>query len=344
MKIAMTHVDLPNESKGGVAHQVHYLANTLAERGHDVTMFTFSPPFAECRYHVHQYSPGRVRANSWRTFLLAYRLARTDFSQFDVLHTNGDNYLLWNRYPQVRTFYGSAIDEARSAVRTRRRIYQMVIAHVERIGARAADVNVGISEATRAQIPAISQIIPCGVDVYRFKPGPKADKPTVLFVGTTGGRKRGGFLAEVFAREVRPAFPDAELWAVTERPLLGEGIVNFGRVSLETLTRLYQRAWVFCLPSSYEGFGVPYIEAMAAGTAVVASPNPGALEVLCGGKFGAVAEDAALGQTICSLLRDAQAREDYAARGLVRAQDFQWDTVAAQYETLYASLRRGEAS
>lgn len=55
MKIAMTHVDLPNESKGGVAFQAHYLANAIVDRGHDVTMFTFSPVYADCHYRVHQY-------------------------------------------------------------------------------------------------------------------------------------------------------------------------------------------------------------------------------------------------------------------------------------------------
>ena len=49
---------------------------------------------------------------------------------------------------------------------------------------------------------------------------------------------------------------------------------------LERLIELYQQAWLFCLPSSYEGFGVPYIEAMSCGTPVVATPNAGAREVL----------------------------------------------------------------
>ncbi len=339
MKIAMTHVALPNESKGGVAHQVHSLANVLAERGHEVTMFTFSPPYAECRYRVHQYSTRRLPRNpSWRTFLFAARLARTDFSRFDVLHTNGDNYLLRGRHPQVRTFYGSAKDEFLSAVRLRRRLYQAFMVTLEEIGGRVADVNVGISEATRARIPQVTRIIPCGVDTSRFRPGPKAEKPAILFVGTTGGRKRGTFLADVFAREVRPRFPSAELWAVTERPLPGEGIQNFGRASTDVLADLYQRAWVFCLPSTYEGFGVPYIEALAAGTAVVASPNPGAKEVLCDSRFGLIANDEGIGSALNSLLSEDAARERYAAHGLLRAQDFRWENVAEQYEKVYAEL------
>lgn len=340
MKIAMTHVNLPNESKGGVAYQVHYLANVLAARGHDVTLFTFSPPYAECFYRVHQY-PLAPRLLRFKAFALAARTARTDFSRFDVLHAHGDNYLLGGRHPQVRTFYGSARDEARFAVSLRRRVYQWLTIGLENWGARVADVNVGISEATRARLPRIQTIIPCGVDVERFRPCARADKasvPTILFVGTVGGRKRGAFLAGLFSRTIRSRFPNAQLWSVADAPLAGDGIVNFGKVSLETLADLYARAWVFCLPSTYEGFGVPYVEALASGTAVVASPNPGAREVLCEGKFGVLASDETLGEALCALLGDADRRDFLGAQGPVRARDFSWERVAARYEQVYVDL------
>jgi hypothetical protein len=78
MKIAMTHVDLPNESKGGVAFQAHYLANILVERGHDVTMFTFSPVYPDCRYSVHQY-PISPQLRRLQAFVFAVHLAKTIF-------------------------------------------------------------------------------------------------------------------------------------------------------------------------------------------------------------------------------------------------------------------------
>ncbi len=337
MRIAMTHVDLPNESKGGVAHQVHYLANTLVERGHDVTMFTFSPADAECRYQVHQYRR-QASLRHVQSFVFAAHLAKTDFSGFDVLHTNGDNYLIRSCTPHLRTFHGSAKDEAGSAIRLRRRLYQAVIAQLETLGARAADLNVGVSEATRVRISAVTQIVPCGVNITHFHPGQKNERPAVLFVGTTGGRKRGQFLADIFQREVRSRFPDAELWAVAERPMEGESIVNFGRADSETLADLYRRAWVFCLPSTYEGFGVPYIEAMASGTPVVASLNAGACEVLRNGKYGFLVEDKQIGITINNLLEDAQLRQNRIDSGLLRSQEFSWERVAEQYEQLYRSL------
>lgn len=340
LRIALTHVDLPNESKGGVAHVTHYFANALAARGHDVTVFTFSPAFAECRYRVvtlPDSGPGR-----FRPFRFAAALARCDFSGFDVLHTHGDCYLMGRcRTPHLRTFHGSARDELRTAVSPQRKAFQWLCVHLEEWSSRVADASVGVSENTRARLPRVSEVIPNGVDLTRFSPGEKYAHPALLFVGTSGGRKRGQWLADLFAREVRPRVPGAELWTVAEKDIEGEGVVNFGRVPLERLADLYRRAWAFCLPSTYEGFGVPYIEAMASGTAVAATPNPGAVEVLRGGESGVLVEDAALGGALAGLLTDGAWREEYARRGLLRARDYSWERVVELYEAAYARLLPG---
>ena len=342
MKIAMIHVDLPNESKGGVAFQAHYLANALVDRGHDVTMFTFSPVYEECLYKVHQYAIA-PKLRKFQSFLFAYHLGRTDFSGFDIIHSHGDNYLMGAKHPQIRTFHGSARDEAAFATSLKRRIYQSLTVYLEEAGARVADINIGVSEATKSRIPAIAQIIPCGFDRDRFYAGQKSAHPTILFVGTLEGRKRGGWLAEIFNREIRTVIPTAELWSVSDRPLEGEGIVNFGRVPLEQLCELFRTTWVFCLPSTYEGFGVPYIEAMASGTSVVASPNLGAKEVLGNGKFGIIAEDNQLGNSLLRLLMDTELRDHYVKQGTLRSHDFTWSRIVEQYEKIYESLYESTA-
>jgi phosphatidyl-myo-inositol alpha-mannosyltransferase len=341
MRIAMAHQDLPNESKGGVPAQAHHLANALTNHGHEVTMFTFSPTYPDCQYQVHQYArPLNLPKPllGLQVFLFAVYLAQTDFSAFDILHTHGDNYLQWRYHPHVRTFHGSAKDEVASAVRLRRRLYQKIIVPLEDWGARVTDLNVGVSLATQAAIPQVSKIIPNGVDLKQFYPGVKASQPVLLFVGTTTGRKRGNFLAEIFQQQIRPQLPNAELWSVAEADLEGEGIVNYGRVSQEKLTELYRAAWVFCLPSTYEGFGVPYIEAMASGTAVVASPNPGAIEVLQNGTYGLIPEDQDLGREILQLLLNEQKRQEFASKGLSYAQTYDINIVAQTYVDVYRAL------
>jgi glycosyltransferase involved in cell wall biosynthesis len=106
------------------------------------------------------------------------------------------------------------------------------------------------------------------------------------------------------------------------------------------LSALYRAAWVFCLPSSYEGFGRPYIEAMAAGAAVVATPNPGAREVLQEGEFGIITSAHGLGDALCTLLRNSAMRQDYTKRARQYANRFAWEVVAREYEQVYESARR----
>lgn len=67
------------------------------------------------------------------------------------------------------------------------------------------------------------------------------------------------------------------------------------------------------MPSSYEGFGVPYIEAMACGTPVVATVNDGANEVLSGGAFGKLCQDMDLGNVLLDMLKSSEARCHYAS-------------------------------
>lgn len=334
LKIALTHADLPNETKGGVAHAVHHLGNHLVARGHQVTMFTLSPAFSECLYQVHQLNSGK-RSGKWASYQFAYYLRSVDFNAYDVIHTNGDNYLLQGRHPQVRTFMGSARDEMQTATSLQRKLKQLSLIALEQVGARAADVCTGISLTTQKRIPAVTRIVPPGVDLGRFSPGSKSENPSILFVGTVAGRKRGAWLAEIFGREISPRFPDAELWSVADAPLEGAKIVNFGRVSLGELARLNREAWVFCLPSTYEGFGIPYIEAMASGTVVVASPNPGALEITQDGEFGIIARDEELAGALIRVLGDAGERQRWEEAGLARAPLYSWDHVVASYEAVY---------
>ena len=138
----------------------------------------------------------------------------------------------------------------------------------------------------------------------------------------------------------RTAVPDAELWLVCPEPVREEGVRWLGKVSPADLVRLYRRAWVYCMPSSYEGFGRPYAEALASGTPVVATPNPGAVEVLGGGAYGEIVADADLGAALCRLLRQPDLRDRLSRRGRERAWDFAWDRVVEQYERLYEAILR----
>jgi len=336
-RIALTSLYLPGSSKIGTGYQVHEFANHLVGRGHDVTVFSPDQPGEGARYEYAHVDPG----SSLRTFRFAWRLRHVDLRGFDVLHAMGDDCFLagTSRPPHVRTVLGSCLSEARRAPGAKEKARMGLLGLGEIVSTVIADRSYGISEATKAVYPWIDGVIPCGVDLGRFG-GDRApaDDPTILFVGTYHWRKRGRLLVDQFTSVVRPRLPNARLVMVCSDAPATPGVEVLGRVSDEELAARYRSAWVFSLPSSYEGFGVPYIEALAAGCPVVATPNPGAREVLAEGRYGVLAEPDDLGRALLDLLLEPDRRAAMSAAGLVRAQEFSWDRVVDQYEQVYEEL------
>lgn len=334
MNIAITSLYLPSGSKIGVGYVVHTFANEMVKRGHRVTVFSQSGPSEGSIYET-VVVPSGARL---RTFGFAWNLRRYDFSKFDVLHAHGDDWFLWGRKRprHIHTFHGSCLAETLHASTFVGRLRMAMLALCEYGACALADELVAVSENTRRYLPAVKRVIPNGVDLSIFHPSEeKSPAPSLLFVGTMANRKRGAMLLELFRRQIRKQVPDAEFWAVCEERVEGPGIRWFGRVPLEQLAELYRQAWVFCLPSTYEGFGVPYIEAMASGTPVVATPNVGVREVTQEGRAGLIVEDAGLGAALVRLLQDEPERRRLREAGLERARDFSWDHVCSSYEALY---------
>ena len=356
MKIAVLSSQLPIPSRaksGGVAYAAHRLANALAQRGHCVTVFSTDESPPDAFYSVRKVLSSRpsdpVRAWLW-LWQLARRYAAQDFSDFDIIHTHGDNVLLLHPgRPVVRTLHGASLGEAIHATSWKRRLWYLTLTPSELWEAARATRVVAVSANTRRYVPGIERVIPNSVNRQIFCPGPHLNchlrhrHPAILFVGTLAGRKRGQMLLELFQTQIRPALPEAELWMVAERSVQAPGVVCFQNLDENALADLYRRAWVFCLPSTYEGFGIPYIEALACGTPVVATPNDGARELLEDGKWGVLALESELGTTLLSLLKDAPRRQSLAKRGLERAEVFALDHVVDAYEALFASLVNSEA-
>jgi len=101
-----------------------------------------------------------------------------------------------------------------------------------------------------------------------------------------------------------------------------------GHVPDELLPGLYAGAEAFALPSLYEGFGLPVLEAMASGTPVVAADTT-ALPETCGGAALLVPPDGeAFRAALLALLADPVDRDRLRAAGLERAAGFTWDATA----------------
>jgi glycosyltransferase involved in cell wall biosynthesis len=112
-----------------------------------------------------------------------------------------------------------------------------------------------------------------------------------------------------------------------------------GYVTDEQLGKLYARASIFAFPSLDEGFGIPVLEAMAAGIPVIAS-NRSALPEVCGGAAELVNPDdeEALSAALMRLETDSVVRDELIRRGLARAGEFRWETAVAKTWAVYGEL------
>jgi phosphatidylinositol alpha-mannosyltransferase len=347
VKIAVFSYRLPvsGEKRGGIERVAHDLADGLARRGHEVTVWSHDPAPAGARYTVAPL-PWKAFTSTWlgRRVTMGYLgnllalLPR--YGDADLILAHGDSLLLPLRGKRViRVMHGSALAEAKSATNPLRALMQAGI-YVQELATAMTQTSVGVSANTKSANRFIRRVIPNGIDLRRFHPGnEKSARPSILFVGTLSGRKRGTFMLDCFAKEIRPRWPDAVLHMVAPRGPWGEGVEYHEGPDNDELAELYRRAWVFASPSTYEGFGLPYLEALASGTPVVATPNPGSLEILEKGAFGLLAPDQTFGHTVAELLSDPARREQLASAGLRRAAEYSLEETVRRYEELLVSGR-----
>jgi glycosyltransferase involved in cell wall biosynthesis len=178
----------------------------------------------------------------------------------------------------------------------------------------------------------------------RAPEGPRT--PYLLAVGTLEPRKNLPALLEAF-RALRRDGRDLDLVLVGRQgwqhslPLgdLAPHVRLTGAVADADLAALYAGASCFVLPSIYEGFGLPLVEAMASGTPAVASDIPALREV--GGdavRYASPDDPAALARTIAAVVDDRAGSKERALRARERALGFTWEACARATLEVYRRI------
>lgn len=169
------------------------------------------------------------------------------------------------------------------------------------------------------------------------------DRPYILFVGALERMKNVPRLLEAFSllREaglcprhnlvlLGPTGKGAdEIRRTMARLSLADHVAFLGYVPKEDLPRLYNAADLLVLPSLYEGFGLPIVEAMACGTPIVASNTSSIPEVAADAALLFDPTDSSsLAKQIHRALSDVDLRQELIAAGLRRARQFTWESAA----------------
>lgn len=246
----------------------------------------------------------------------------------------------WWRTPSVHRWYGFTTMQKKVA----RAIPDLLTVS----SSSAADIadDFGVN-------PDQLHVVPLGVDTELFKPVPESRIPGRIIAISSADRplKGIGHLLQAVAR--LRARHDVELQLVaklephgaTEKLIAELGLADIVHISSSLsdsdLAALFASAEIACIPSLYEGFSLPAVEAMASGIPIVASRAGALPEVL--GSAGECADLVAPGNveeltTALSRLLDSPGRRHWlGTAGRRRALDvFSWESVAAQTVRVYA--------
>lgn len=349
---------------GGVQAHVLQLAEVFHARGHEVSVLAPSSPHVKLPDYVvsggkavpipYNGSVARLRFGPATHRMVKKWIAHGDF---DVLHLHEPNApslsvlaLMIAEGPIVATFHTSTTKSLALG------IFQGILRPWnEKIVGRIAVSDL----ARRWQMEALGSDaveIPNGVDVASFAsapplPGYPRPGKTVLFLGRFDEPRKGMAVLLGALPALVEHFPDIEILIVGRgdedelRQEAGDlaGHLKFlGQVDDAVKASALRSADVYCAPNTGgESFGIVLVEAMAAGTAVVASNLDAFRRVLCDGEAGRlvdVEDSAALAEGLIAVLADAKLRSRYVKAATAAVGRYDWSVVADEIMRVYETV------
>lgn len=349
---------------GGVQSHVLQLAEELRGRGHDVSVLAPASPHVTLPDYV--VSAGKAVPIPYNGSVARLRFGPATHRKvkkwlldgdFEVLHLHEPNApsvsmlaLMVSQGPIVATFHTSTTRSLTLSV------FQGVLRpwHEKIVG------RIAVSDlARRWQMEALGSDaveIPNGVDVAAFAsaaPLPGYPRPgrTVAFLGRYDEPRKGMAVLLAALPALVQRFPEVQLLVIGRgdedelRRQAGDFAAHLhflGQVDDAAKASALRSADVYCAPhTGGESFGIVLVEAMAAGTAVVASDLDAFRRVLRDGEAGRlvpVDDPAALAAALIDLLADDALRARYVAAGADAVRRYDWSVVADQIIRVYETV------
>lgn len=302
-------------------------------------------------------------------YILCYRPHRFFRSLQTPLPPHSRRALLWRGWPRsVDLFHG--LNQRLDSTRFRRTVstfhdlfvmtgdystreFRSRFTTQARLAAERSDLIVAVSQFTADQVHDLLKVEPTRIRVVHHGCDPQpvnrgSREPLILFVGAIQKRKNVSALVRAFERTAvgwklvlagSIGYGAEEIMADIERSPRRNDIEVPGYVSRRTLESLYNRAAIFAFPSLDEGFGIPVLEALARGIAVMTSDGSALREVA---GDAAVLVDPRLVDSIAAgltrLTQDDGLRKDLADKGRARSALFTWEKAVEKTWNVYREL------
>ncbi len=341
--------DWTHPQGGGTGANLRAHVRYLTEWGHRVTVVTGSYPGALA---VERDGLLTVYRRGGRKGVFPYTIARLALARqvrdadvaLEII--NGITYLtpLWLRIPRVQYVH-----------HVHREQYVEEMGNFGRVAAFLAETAplrwlyrggrfVTVSEATVRQLVELGipresiEVNYHGPEPDEYRPGERAEEPTLIYLGRLKRYKRIEVLLDVLEANpgvVLDIVGEGEHRPVLEREIAARGLSDrvrlYGFVDHDVKVELLQRAWALVTASAAEGWGLTTLEAAACATPTVALGVGGLAEAVEDERTGLLAQDTAgLAEQTRRILTDADLRERLGANALQRARDLGWEHTVAR--------------